>query len=131
MTCSLLKRADTQVLPICPGLEEPSANWVWRQATGAAEAAEAAGHTVAVVAIDGLPVWVLALADRSRPHAAAVTALTTLTGQGPVLLTGDNPGAAGRLATEIGIEQVHANLLPTDTAYYCSMSALGIPTTAV
>jgi P-type E1-E2 ATPase len=31
-----------------------------------------------------------------------------------VLLTGDNPGAAGRLAAEAGINDVHAGLLPAD-----------------
>jgi P-type E1-E2 ATPase len=43
-----------------------------------------------------------------------VTALTAVTGTAPVLLTGDNPGAAGRLAAEAGITDVHAGLLPAD-----------------
>ncbi len=85
------------------------------QVTAAVGAAQAAGRTVGVVVVDGVPVGVLALADRARPHAAAtVTALTTLTGRCPVLLTGDNPAAAGRLAAEIGIEEVFAGLLPDD-----------------
>ncbi|WP_438361838.1 heavy metal translocating P-type ATPase [Micromonospora sicca] len=74
---------------------------------------QAAGRTAVVVIVDDVPSGVLALADRVRPHAAAtVTALTTLTGATPVLLTGDNPGAAGRLAAETGITEVHAGLLP-------------------
>lgn len=32
----------------------------------------------------------------------------------PILLTGDNPRAALRLAEEVGISDVHAGLLPTD-----------------
>jgi P-type E1-E2 ATPase len=50
-----------------------------------------------------------------RPDAqATVRALTALTGATPVLLTGDNPGAAGRLAEEVGITDVRAGLLPAD-----------------
>ncbi len=99
---------------LCPGLRGSPAR---AQVTAAAGAAQAAGHTVVAVVVDGLPVGVLALADRARPHAAAtVAALTTVTGRCPVLLTGDNPGAAGRLAAEIGIGtgEVFADLLPAD-----------------
>ncbi|MGI8537477.1 MAG: heavy metal translocating P-type ATPase [Mycobacteriales bacterium] len=76
---------------------------------------EAAGRTVVVVLLDGAPAGILALADRLRPGArAAVSALTALTGRSPVLLTGDNAGAAGRLAEEVGISDVRAGLLPAD-----------------
>jgi cation-transporting P-type ATPase J len=87
------------------------------QVTAAVDAAQAGGRTAVVVIVDATPVGVLALADRMRPHAATtVTALTTLTGTPPVLLTGDNPGAAGRLAADVGIADVHAGLSPTDKA---------------
>lgn len=43
-----------------------------------------------------------------------MAALTALTGQAPVLLTGDNPRAAARLAAEVGITDVRAGLLPHD-----------------
>lgn len=43
-----------------------------------------------------------------------MTALAALTGRPPVLLTGDNAGAAGRLAQEAGITDVRAGLLPAD-----------------
>jgi heavy metal translocating P-type ATPase len=85
------------------------------QVTAAVDAAQVAGRTAVVVVVAGTPAGVLALADRMRPHAAdTVTALTALTDTEPVLLTGDNPGAAGRLAIEVGIADVHAGLLPTD-----------------
>ncbi len=78
-------------------------------------AAEAEGRTAVLVLLDGRPAGVLALADRVRPDAAAtVAALTALTGHAPVLLTGDNPGAATRLAEEVDITDVHAGLLPAD-----------------
>lgn len=71
------------------------------------------GRTAVVILRDGTPAGVLALADRLRPDARdAVAALTALTGRAPVLLTGDNPGAAGRLADEVGIIDVRAGLLP-------------------
>jgi len=78
-------------------------------------AAEADGRTAVLVLLDGRPAGVLALADRVRPDAAAtVAALTALTGHVPVLLTGDNPRAAARLAEEVDITDVHAGLLPAD-----------------
>jgi P-type E1-E2 ATPase len=43
-----------------------------------------------------------------------VAALTELTGQAPVLLTGDNERAARHLAAEVGITDVRAGLLPQD-----------------
>ncbi|WTU07310.1 heavy metal translocating P-type ATPase [Streptomyces sp. NBC_00075] len=74
---------------------------------------EAFGRTAVLVVADNVPIGVLGLADRLRPGAAGtVTSLTELTGTAPVLLTGDNPRAAARLAAEVGIEDVRAGLLP-------------------
>ncbi|WP_217238520.1 heavy metal translocating P-type ATPase [Streptomyces sp. AC555_RSS877] len=74
---------------------------------------EEEGRTAVLVTADGVPVGVLGIADRLRPDAAAtVVSLTALTGTTPVLLTGDNPRAAARLADEVGIEDVRAGLLP-------------------
>lgn len=85
------------------------------QARTVAADAQAVGHTAVVVIVDGTPVGVLALADRIRADAAGtVTALTGLTGTRPMLLTGDNAGAAAHLAAEAGITDVHAGLLPQD-----------------
>ncbi|MGI8576986.1 MAG: heavy metal translocating P-type ATPase [Nocardioidaceae bacterium] len=74
---------------------------------------QAGGRTAVVVLIDTEPAGVLALADQVRPDAvAAVAFLGALTGHAPVLLTGDNAGAASQLAAEVGITDVHAGLLP-------------------
>jgi P-type E1-E2 ATPase len=74
---------------------------------------EAAGRTAVLVLRDAEPVGVLALADQVRPDAVRTVAeLATLTGRTPILLTGDNAGAAGHLAAEVGITEVHAGLLP-------------------
>ncbi|MFJ9775467.1 heavy metal translocating P-type ATPase [Kitasatospora sp. NPDC101157] len=76
---------------------------------------ENGGRTAVLVEADGVPVGVLGIADRLRPDAAAtVTALTALTGTQPMLVTGDNPRAAARLAAEVGITDVRAGLLPQD-----------------
>ncbi|MGW7069379.1 heavy metal translocating P-type ATPase [Streptomyces sp. NPDC054855] len=73
------------------------------------------GQTAVLVLRDGAPVGVLGIADRLRPDAAAtVSALRSLTGTTPMLLTGDNAQAAARVAAEAGIEDVRAGLLPQD-----------------
>ncbi|MEV7941727.1 heavy metal translocating P-type ATPase [Kitasatospora sp. NPDC088264] len=84
-------------------------------AVAVAEELERDGRTAVLVQRDGVPVGVLGIADRLRPDAAAtVTALAALTGAAPVLVTGDNPRAAARLAAEVGITDVRAGLLPQD-----------------
>ncbi|MDT0443445.1 heavy metal translocating P-type ATPase [Streptomyces johnsoniae] len=78
---------------------------------------EDGGRTAVLVLRDGGPVGVLGIADRLRPDAAVtVAALATLTGSPPMLVTGDNPRAAERLAAEVGIsgDGVRAGLLPED-----------------
>ncbi|MGW7359221.1 heavy metal translocating P-type ATPase [Streptomyces sp. NPDC054802] len=86
--------------------------------TGACPAvteAEADGRTAVVVEVNGEPVAVLAVDDRLRAGAPeAVAALARLTGTAPTLLTGDNPRAAARVAGEVGITDVRAELLPQD-----------------
>ena len=81
----------------------------------AAAGLEEEGRTAVLVTLDGEPAGVLGIADRLRDEAAAtVTALGGLTGVTPVLVTGDNPRAAARLAAEAGITDVRAGLLPQD-----------------
>lgn len=85
------------------------------------------GQTAVVVLRDGTPVGVLGIADRLRPDAAeTVTALESLTGTAPMLLTGDNAQAAARLAAEVGIDDVRAGLLPQDkVAAVCEAEGSG------
>ncbi|MGC5543595.1 heavy metal translocating P-type ATPase [Streptomyces griseus] len=85
------------------------------KAAALAETLESDGRTAVLVQRDGTPVGVLGIADRLRPDATAtVAALTALTGSAPMLLTGDNPRAAARVAEEVGISDVRASLLPGD-----------------
>ncbi|MBM7440287.1 heavy metal translocating P-type ATPase [Streptomyces sp. HB132] len=87
------------------------------RAAASAAAMEETGCTAVLVLRDGLPVGVLGIADRIRCDAAAtVASLAVLTGCTPMLLTGDNPRAAARLAAEAGITDVRAGLLPEDKA---------------
>lgn len=66
-----------------------------------------------VVTVDDAPVAVLGLADRIRPQApGSVAQLARLTGQPVTLVTGDNSRSACRLASEAGIGDVRAELLP-------------------
>ncbi|XVV00356.1 heavy metal translocating P-type ATPase [Actinosynnema sp. CA-248983] len=75
------------------------------------------GGTAVAVEVDGERVGVLVLADRVRSSSAdAVAGLWAVTGSRPVLLSGDNPGAAQRVAAEVGIEDARGGLLPQDKA---------------
>ncbi|MFB6626103.1 heavy metal translocating P-type ATPase [Streptomyces sp. NPDC056374] len=99
-------------------LNEPEDPRTARAAAAAATLAaalETDGHTAVLVKLNGMPLGVLGVADRLRPDAAGtVAALAGLTGTAPILLTGDNPRAAARLAADVGITDVRAGLLPQD-----------------
>ncbi len=77
---------------------------------------QAAGQTVVVVGRDRDLLGALSFGDELREDAvAAVTAMKQV-GMTPVLVTGDNEGAARRVAAATGIEQVHAGVLPGEKA---------------
>lgn len=74
-----------------------------------------AGSTAVVVVVDEVPVGILGLTDTLRAGTKdVVRTITALTSASPVLLTGDNDCAAQRLATDVGISDVRADLLPED-----------------
>jgi Cu2+-exporting ATPase len=74
------------------------------------------GRTTVTVAADGRAVAVIAIADAPRETAAdAIHALKEL-GVRPVMLTGDGRATAERIAAELGIEEVIAEVLPADKA---------------
>ena len=75
---------------------------------------EGAGRTVIHVAIDDEIAGLVAIADAVRPSAiAAVKSLKSM-GLEVAMLTGDNKGTAQRVASELGIEIVFAEVLPED-----------------
>lgn len=80
------------------------------------EALEVAGLTVIGVARDGRALGIIALGDTLR--ADAVDAIRSLhrAGLKTALVTGDNERAAQWVAREVGIDEVHAGVLPQDKA---------------
>ncbi|WP_336082558.1 heavy metal translocating P-type ATPase [Nocardia sp. SSK8] len=76
----------------------------------------AAGHTAVLVAVDGTAAAVIALADAPRPSSAAAVAALHELGVGVVMLTGDNRATAERIAADLGIDTVIADVLPGDKA---------------
>ena len=74
------------------------------------------GRTSVQVAIDGKAAAVIAIADAPRETAAeAISALREL-GVRPVMLSGDSQATAERVAAELGIDEVIAEVLPADKA---------------
>jgi P-type Cu2+ transporter len=83
---------------------------------GRAQEMSGAGSTVVHVAVDGRLAGLIAIADAPRETASmAVAALKELDIR-PVMLTGDNRQTAKRIAAEVGIEEVLAEVLPADKA---------------
>ena len=76
----------------------------------------AEGRTTVVVAVDGRAVGLIAIADTPRPTSAAAIAALREMGIEVVMLTGDNEATARRIARELGIESVIAEVLPSDKA---------------
>ena len=77
-------------------------------------AAEERGATAVFVAWDGRARGVLVVADTIKPTSARAVAELRALGLRPVLLTGDNAGAARAIAAEAGIDEVIAEVLPED-----------------
>src|SRR5437867_348986 len=86
---------------------------------GLAERAEqlaGEGRTTVQVALDGKAAGVVAIADAPRDSATAAVAALCELGVRAVMLTGDSQATAERVAAEVGIEEVIAEVLPQDKA---------------
>jgi P-type Cu2+ transporter len=83
-----------------------------------ADAAELAGEgrTVVRIARDGQAIGIVAIADAPRETAAAAIAALKELGIRPVMLTGDNRQTAERIAAQLGLDEVIAEVLPQDKA---------------
>lgn len=67
-----------------------------------------------LVAIDGSYAGALEAGDVEKPDSADAISALRDRGIHPVMLTGDAPDSAERMARRVGIDDVHARLLPTD-----------------
>ncbi|MGD9621520.1 MAG: heavy metal translocating P-type ATPase [Mycolicibacterium sp.] len=75
-----------------------------------------AGATAVLVEGNGQTVGAIAVRDELRPEAAEVVAQLRRDGYHIAMLTGDNHTTAAALAKDVGIDDVHAELLPEDKA---------------
>lgn len=78
----------------------------------AAALTEASGGTAIAVAWDGAVRGLVHVADTIKPSSAEAIARLRRLGLSPVLLTGDNEGAAHAVAAQAGIDEVHAGVSP-------------------
>jgi Cu2+-exporting ATPase len=84
--------------------------------TGRSDALAGQGRTSVQVAIDGKAAAVIAIADAPRETAAAAIGALRELGVRPVMLSGDSQATAQRVATELGIDEVIAEVLPAGKA---------------
>lgn len=99
------------------GRESLLADWslhLSREVASAKARAEEEGKTVVAIGWDGAARGVLVVADTVKPTSADAIAQLKEIGLTPVLLTGDNEAVAHRIAAEVGIEHVYAEVLPQD-----------------
>jgi len=99
------------------GRESLLADWSQRlspDVAAAKAAAEDQGKTAVAVGWDGQARGILVVADTVKPTSAEAVQGFKELGLTPVLLTGDNQAVARRIAAEVGIDQVIAEVLPQD-----------------
>jgi Cd2+/Zn2+-exporting ATPase len=76
---------------------------------------ERQGQTVIPVAVDGTLKGLITLADTPRLEAKqAIAELKRIGIREVIMITGDNPRTAERIARELGIDRVYAEVLPQD-----------------
>ena len=76
--------------------------------------AEEQGKTVVAIGWDGIARGILVVADTVKPTSAEAVAAMKELGLIPVLLTGDNEAVARQIAAEVGIDEVIAEVLPSE-----------------
>ena len=102
---------------VCAGNEslmEAAGAVLSKEAKDRAEEHIAQGSTVIYVAVNSVFAGFLALTDTVRRESAAMMQELTRLGVQPVLLTGDNENVAKAIASQLGIQDVHAQCLPED-----------------
>jgi Cd2+/Zn2+-exporting ATPase len=74
------------------------------------------GRTAVVVSADGAALGVLAVADALLPDARSAVEQLRMRGIAVSMASGDDVAVARRIASEVGIDQVHAGVLPDGKA---------------
>lgn len=82
-----------------------------------ADQADQRGDTFITAAIDGTYAGAFSLADQIKPHAQAAVGQLKRAGLATLLLTGDSHAAGARVQKQLGIDQVRAEVLPTEKAH--------------
>ncbi|AZC15346.1 Cu(2+)-exporting ATPase [Microbacterium sp. ABRD28] len=93
------------------------AEWAVELPADLAEAkrlAEGEGATAVIVGWDGAARGILTVSDQVKPTSAEAIMAFRRLGLTPVLLTGDNDTVARRVAAEVGIDDVIAEVLPAE-----------------
>jgi Cu2+-exporting ATPase len=83
---------------------------------GERERLASGGRTVVAAAADGRPLGLFGIADAPRETSMAAIQALHQAGVEVVMLTGDNRATAERIAAELGIDRVIAEVLPGDKA---------------
>ena len=83
-------------------------------AEGIAYTAAAGACTLVYVAREGQFVGSILISDEEKPTAKAAMQGLQAQGVRTVMLTGDSPAVAQAVAADLGIDEVHAGLLPAD-----------------
>ena len=83
-------------------------------AEGIAYTAAAGAGTLVYVAREGQFIGSILISDEEKPTAKAAMQGLQAQGVRTVMLTGDSPAVAQTVAADLGIDEVHAGLLPAD-----------------
>ncbi|MFZ3163623.1 HAD-IC family P-type ATPase, partial [Methanothrix sp.] len=84
---------------------------------GKASSYEEEGMTAMMVAVDGKAAGVLAISDRLKDSAASAVEELKRMNLEVVMITGDNPRSAARVAEKIGIQKTLSEVLPEEKAH--------------
>ena len=84
------------------------------EANGIAYTAGSGAGTVVYVARDGQFLGSILISDEEKPTARPAVQDLRAQGVRTVMLTGDDPAVARQVAQDLGIDEVHAGLLPAD-----------------
>ncbi|MCS7087631.1 MAG: heavy metal translocating P-type ATPase [Thermoflexales bacterium] len=86
----------------------------------------AEGHTIAIVAVEGQAIGAIGLMDVPKPEAHDGLAALRAMGVRTIMLTGDHRQAAQAIAHRLGIDEVIAEVLPTDKAEHIARLREGL-----